>query len=450
MSSVSTNDVVNLFKKVYGNLRDLQPEDYQLQKDMPFSQKEKVGDSYVEAMVLSSEMGFTLGGSGMEAFDLNPAVAGAVKQTTVQPYTVVLASVVPWGVLSRSAGGGERAFFDGTKHIVKNNLKSHGKVLEVIRWYGQSPDLLGYVSYATQTYRGVAFTNGGGALTTINGAITFTGGVNTAAKAILLAPGSYAAGIWVGSEGVTVEQLGSTGTVLASGKLLGTDAEQGVIFVDFTPVAATAVTGAGSARLGWAGMESAKDMKGVKSILTTTGNLFGIDNTQFSLWKGNTINLNPAGTGGVKFTFDQLQQGVAQAVNRGGLDGDLNIYVNPRTWKTLISTEAGKRVYDKSYKESEADNGMESITFYHQAGKAMIKSHRMVKEGDVAGLHLEDWTRSGSAEVSFTVPGIDKEIIFPLENQAAMAFRSFSDQYVFCHAPARSIFWSGVNDESAT
>lgn len=450
MASVSTNDVVNLFKKVYGNLRDLQPEDYMLQKDLPFSQKEKVGESYVEAMVLSSEMGFTLGGSGMEAFDLNPAVAGAVKQTTVQPYTVVLASVVPWGVLSRSAGGGERAFFDGTKHIVKNNLKSHGKVLEVMRIHGQSPALLGYVSYATQTYRGVAFTNGGGTLSTVNGNITFTGGVSTAAQAILVAPGNFAAGIWVGSEGVTVEQVDYLGNVLAYGKLIGSDADQGVLFVDFTPVAATATSGSGSVRLAWQGQESAKDMLGIKRIMTTAGNLFGIDNTKYSLWKGNYINQNPTGAGGTKFTFDSLQSGVASAVNRGGLDGDLSVYVNPRTWKTLISTEAGRRVYDKSYQTGEAENGMEAIMFYHQAGKAMIKAHRMVMEGDVMALHLDDWTRSGSAEVSFTVPGIDKEIIFPLENQAAMAFRSFSDQYIFGHAPARSIFWSGINDESAT
>lgn len=449
MTSVSTNDVVNLFKKVYGNLRDLQPEDYQLQKDMPFSQKEKVGDSYVEAMVLSSEMGFTLGGSGMEAFDLNPAVAGAVKQTSVQPYTVILSSIVPWGVLSRSAGGGERAFFDGTKHIVKNNLKSHGKILEVVRWYGQATELLGTLSYATQTYRGQAFTNGTGTLSTINGSITFTNGVfqSGTSSAILLAPGQYAAGIWVGSEGVTVEQLDVNNNVVASGKLLGTDADQGVLFVDFVPVAATSAT---SHKVAWQGQESVKDALGVNKILRTSGNLFGIDNTKFSLWKGNSINLNPAGTGGVKYTFDQLQIGVAQAVNRGGLDGDVNIYVNPRTWRTLISTEAGKRVYDKSYTPSEAENGMESITFYHQSGKAHIRAHRMVKEGDVFGLHLDDWTRSGSAEISFTVPGIDKEIIFPLENQAAMAFRSFSDQYVFCHAPARSIIWTGVNDESAT
>jgi hypothetical protein len=190
-------------------------------------------------------------------------------------------------------------------------------------------------------------------------------------------------------------------------------------------------------------MEGAKEQIGIKKILTTSGSLFGIDNTQYALWKGNSIVL-----GAVQFTFARLQTGIAAAVNRGGLDGDVMVMVNPRTWGTLITNEASKRVYDKSYSVSEADNGMEAITFYHQAGKAIIKAHRMVKEGDAFALHLPDWTRSGSAEISFTVPGINREIIFPLENQAAMAFRSFSDQYLFNHAPARSIVWSGINDES--
>jgi hypothetical protein len=438
MAQVSSNDVVNLFKKVYGDLRDLQPEDYQLQKDIPFSVKEKVGESYSEAMVLTSETGWTLGGSGAEAFDLNPAIAGTVKQTLVNAYTSILASVVPWGVLSRSAGGGERAFFDGTKHIVRNNLKSHGKLLEILRLYGQATSLLGYVSYATATYRGVAFTNGTG---TLNG-VAFTNGINTSSKAILLSPGQFASGIWVGSEGAVVNQVNSSGAVVASGKLVQVDADYGILYVDFTPIAASSTT---SHRLCFQGQEALKDMIGIQPILSASGSLFGINTAAYSLWKGITVNCSAQ-----KFSFDFLQMGIASAVNRGGLDGDVKVYLNPRTWGKLISTEAGKRVYDSSYKSSSAESGAESITFYHQAGKAEIVAHRMVKEGDCFALSLSDWTRSGSSEISFTVPGINKEIIFPLENSAAMAFRSFSDQYIFCHAPARSVYFSNINDESAT
>ena len=59
-AQVSTGTIVNLFKKTYGNINDLQPGDYPLAKDIPFSQKQMVGDSYSEAVVLSSECGFTL------------------------------------------------------------------------------------------------------------------------------------------------------------------------------------------------------------------------------------------------------------------------------------------------------------------------------------------------------------------------------------------------------
>lgn len=439
MSSVSSGQVVNLFKKVYGQLRDLQPADNIIQKKLAFSEKQKVGDAFVEAMVLTAETGWTLAGSDLEAFSINPAIAGTVKQTEVKASQTVLSSVVPWGVLSRSAGGGEKAFYDGTKYIVRNHLKSHSKLKEILYLYGQAPELLGYVSYATATYRGVAFTNGTG---TLNG-IAFTNGVNAASKAILLAPGNFASGIWVGSEGCVVRQVDPTGAIVAEGKLVTVESEYGYITTDFTPVAASSLT---SLRLAFEGMDASKDLVGIKKILSTqTGSLFGIPVSQYSLWRGNYINVN-----NIKFSFDVLQAGVAAAVNRGGLEGDLLILVNPRTWGKLITTEAGKRQYDDSYSPKMADNGSESIKFYHQAGAAEIMSHRMVKEGDVVGLHLPDWSRSGSAQISFTIPGVEKEIIFPLENSAAMAFRSYSDEYIFCHAPARSLFWYNVNDESAS
>jgi hypothetical protein len=149
-------------------------------------------------------------------------------------------------------------------------------------------------------------------------------------------------------------------------------------------------------------------------------------------------------------TLAKAQAAVAQAVNRGGLAGDLKCYLNPRSWATLASTEAGLRVYDKSYNSSNAENGFDSITFYTQAGKIEFVPHRCVKEGDGFALFLPSWSRSGSAEVAFSVPGMSQDVIFPLENQAGYAFRSFADQYMFCNMPAVNIYFSAINDESAT
>ena len=83
MGSVSTAAAVNLFKRVYGDLQDLLPEDFLIAKDIPFTEKQKVGEKYIEGVVLSHEVGITFGGSTMDAFELNPAIAGAVRQAEV-------------------------------------------------------------------------------------------------------------------------------------------------------------------------------------------------------------------------------------------------------------------------------------------------------------------------------------------------------------------------------
>lgn len=441
MSSVSDGTTINLFKRVYGDLTNLLPEDYPLAKDIPFSPKMKVGEAYYEAVVLTHETGITLSAT-TDAFELNPAIAGVIKQASVTPYISVLPSIVPWGVISRTAGGGEKAFFDATKFIVRNNLKSHAKFQEIFRFYGQSPSLLGYVSYATATYRGVSFTTGTGTLSLLGSNVTFTNGVNTSSKWILLAPGSFAAGFYVGMEGVKINQVDSTSAVVASGKLVAVDSIQGAIQVDFTPVAASSVT---SHRLCYDGQDGSKDLIGIDSIMRNTGTLFGIATSAYSLWQGNVKSL-----AGQKLTLNRIQLAVADMVNRSGMEGDLMAYVNPRSWATLSSTEAGLRVYDKSYSSDEADNGFESITFYTQTGKITMKPHRCVKEGDCFVLHLPTWSRSGSAEVSFQIPGMNQDVIFPLTNQAGYAFRSYSDQYIFCHMVAQNLLITGINDESPT
>lgn len=445
MTAASNGDVLNLFKKVYGNLQDLLPEDQMLAKLVPFSQSQKVGESYVEAVTLTHETGITLGGSGLDVFELESPIAGTVKQALVTPYVSVLGSLIPWSVISRSAGGGAKSFYDATKYVVRNNLRSHQDFLEAFRLYGQSPDLLGYVSYATATYRGVAFTAGSGTLPeTQFGSVTFTNGVDSANKYILVAPGQFAAGLWVGKEGVKVVQVNSAGAVVAEGSLVAVDPDMGILKVDFTPVAPSAASGAGSLRIAYKGMDAAKEMLGIHKILTTSTSLFGIPTSQYSLWKGNVATLS-----GVQFKLQTVQTAIAQAVNRGALEGDVEVLVNPRTFSTLVTTESGARRYDSSYGQS-AENGFENIEFWHQAGKATIRSHRKVKEGHAFLLSSECWSRSGSAEVAFSVPGVDKDIIFPEPNMSAYSFRTYSDQYIFCHAPAKNILVTGINDESAS
>jgi len=437
----SNNGVLDVFKRVYGQVNDLQPMDQYIAKEIAFEQKAKTGDSYIESVILSGEVGITFGGNGYDAFNINPAVAGVVKQTSVVPYVSVLPSILPWQMASRSAGAGDRAFLDATKHIVKNNLKTHQKLLEIVRLYGQSDDLLGRVSYATATYRGISFTNGSGTLVSdMFGSVAFTNGVS--GKYVLLAPGQFAAGIFISLEGIEIVEVNAAGEEVFSSPLESVDPDLGILKLkDSGFVAASSAT---SHRICFRGMENGSEAVGIKKILSTSGSLFGIDNSRYALWKGSRHVLQSA-----RLTQKELYKALAKAVNRSGLEGDVVALVNPRTWETLETDAAAKRVFDKSYSSSSLEEGQEAITYYTQTGKIEVRSHRCIKEGDALVMHFPDWIRSGSAEIGFSVPGMNQEIVFALENQAGYAFRTYSDQYLFCRAPARSILITGINDEAA-
>lgn len=440
MGQVSTADVIQLFKECYGDHYDIIPDENKIGKLIPFSEKGRVGDAFIESVVLTNETGITLSDS-TDAFEINPARAGVTRQARVIPYVSVIPSILPWAVISRSTGTKE-AFFQATKFIVKNNIKSHFKILEILRLYGRSSKLLGYVSYATATYRGASFTDGTGTLTLKDGStITFTNGVNTTTKSILLAPGNFASGIWIGMEGIKVNQVNSSGVIVGSGTLLGVNAQLGYITVSFTPVAATSTT---SHRLCFDGMESNKDALGLHNIISTTGTLFGIPTADYSLWNGTVEEV------GGKLTLQIIQDGIAGMVNQGGDDSDLDLLVNPRTWANLADEQSDLVRIDSKYKTSEFVNGAEGIRFYSQNGSLTVHSHRVVMEGDAFCINKNCWIRSGSAEASFKIPGMNnsEDLVFPLQNQAGYAFRSYADQYIFCHRPADNILFQGINDEA--
>lgn len=447
MASVTTQAVSDVFKRVYGDLKDLIPNNTMLGRDIAFSQRERVGDSFLIALALAAESGMTWAGTGQSAFSINPAVSNVVQQARIIPSQSVMQSVVAWAYVSRSLGS-EAAFYNGTKLVVKNNLESHERLLEIARLYGQSDKLLGYVSYAPSgtVYRGATYTGAGDVtLTRSDGTtIAFTDGVNVAEKAILLAPGNYAAGIWVGKKGIRVLQLDSNKVVLASGGLVSTDTDLGILYVDFVPVAPTAVSGAGSVRMAFENWDLDNEAVGMHKILSNAGSLFGINASQYELWKSNVLNL-----GGKRLNLKAIQLAVANAQSHGGLDQPLKVYVNPRTYANLQQDEAAMRKYDSSYSSDRAKNGFQNIVYYAATGEVEIVGHPCVMEGDAFAIVKDNWIRSGSAQIAFKIPGFDQaEPIFPLENQAAFALRSFSDQFLLCEQPAKQILFSNINDEA--
>jgi hypothetical protein len=448
MSSVSSQSVIDLFKRVYGQLNDLRPETDILDKLIPFENSQRIGDSYVEDFILGDSVGITFAGTAQDAFSIRPPIAGTVKQSSIKGSQTVLSDVLSWGFMARGATT-EAAFFDSTKLVMKNHLESHNKFINVAKVYGQSPDLLGFVSFAPSgtVYRGATYSGSGNVtLTRADGStIAFTAGINVAAKAILFAPGQFAAGFWTGKQGVVVKQVNSSGTVVASGKLVSWDASLGYIVVDFVPVAPSAVSGAGSLRIAYDGWESGLELVGMKRILTNTSTLFGIDASQYPLWAGNVVNLQNK-----RFDLKAVFLGVANAINAGGLNEPLDILVNPRTYGNMANDEASFRKYDAKYVPSQGTNGFEAIEYYAANGVNRIVSCSCVKEGDAIGIVNKHWRFSGSQLPAFKVTGIDQQVIFPLQDNAGFAVRSYADAYLMCRMPAKQILFVNINDEGVS
>lgn len=448
--SVTTAQVVDIFKKVYGKANDLRPKNDIIDEIFPFEESKLVGDEYIEDFVLGDSVGITWAGDSDDAFAIEPAISGSVEQSAIKPSQTVLTDVLSWRFMARSAGGEEAAFYDGTKFVMKNHLASHNKLVTISKIYGQSAQGLGTVSYAPSgtVYRGATYGGSGNiTLTKSDGTtIAFTAGINTSVTsptgtkgAILFAPGQFAAGHWIGKKGIKIQQiLASSGAVVASGSLTGWDARLGIIYVDFTPVSASGIDSHYIAYKNW---NVGKCMVGMHKIITNTGTLFGISAAEQPLWAGNVVNLASK-----KFNLKALHEGVSDAVNAGGLEEALDIIVNPRCFGSMASDEASFRKYDASYK-SKAENGFEAIEYYAANGLNRIHSSHKIKEGDVFGFVRGQTRCSGSQLPSFRVRGMNMDIITPLEDQAGFKIRSFSDQYVMCRQPAQQILWKNCNPD---
>ena len=439
-SSLTT--ISGLFRRKYTDLSDVLPKGFPMQECVKVATGVKDGESIQVGVQLSHENGVSFAGSD-SAITFNDAQSGVIKQASINSVEQFVSTGILTSALSKAANQGEQAFEAATKNRVAANIKSHMRFREHVMLYGRDAGGIGRVSYSDATFRGVDFTDGTGTI----GGITFTNGVNVTSKHILLNPDDIASGLWLGSEGLEVQQIiTSSGAVAdsgsAAGKVVSVDIRNGIVKVDFTPVAAT---GESSHHLALIGQTSSLEMIGAKKILTNTGSLFGIDASVYSLWAGS----NKAITG--KLTFEKLTSAIEEACDMG-LDRDVEVQVPFETWSDLLNEQSALRDYDSSYDPSKVSNGAEKIEFYFVNGKIRVVPNRFVRRSEVFILADNDWNLYGAAtDIGMKVPGADGEdlIVQPITSNV-YTFRSYSASQVFCHAPRRSLLLTGINPEATS
>lgn len=388
------------FKETYADkLAELIPDGVKLMNKIPFMSKDKQpGNLYHQPVILGMEHGITFATSDEDAFNLNPPVAGQVKDAQVKGNPVVMRSLLGYAAASRAALGGQKAFMDATKFLVANMLRSMAKKLEIEMFYGQ-------IGYAV---------------------------VGTVSSTVLtITTAEWAPGIWAGAEGMPIEIRSSNGSTSRGNYVVAS--------VDMT---ARTVTLTSSASAGgviatdviWHQGAYGNEFPGVQQILTiSTGTLFNISVSTYNLFRGNSYDAQNAA-----LSFNKLNLAAARAVEKG-LDTPLYCLCNPRGWANMLNDQAALRRYDSSYSKSEGDMGSKSIKFYAQNGELEIEPSIYVKEGYCFMLSVDDWFRVGSTDMTFKRPGQGEEFFRDLENAAAYELRLYSDQALFCSKPGHNV-----------
>lgn len=403
--STPDNTVGNLngfFKEVYADkLQELIPEGLKLVNMIKFIGKDKQGGNlFHQPVILGMEHGITFASSDDDAFNLNPPVAGQIRDAQVRGNPMVMRSLLGYSAASRSVGG-KNAFMDATKYIVANMLRSMSKKLEIHLLYGQ----VGYGVVAS--------------------ASTTTVTIQTA---------EWAPGIWAGGEGMPIEIRDTTGaTSRGEFTIASVDMDARTITLNANAAAAGVVSTDVIYHKGAFGNEFA----GIHKILTNTGTLFNISAATYNLWKGNSYSAAGA------LSFAKLTKASSRPVEKG-LDSKLTYFVNPRGWADLLNDQSALRMYDQSYTSAQLQNGAKSLKFHSQNGELEIIPSIYIKEGFAYGLALDEFMRVGSSDISFKRPGYGDEFFRDLENAAAYELRLYTDQAIFCMAPGKSVLVTGI------
>ena len=267
---------------------------------------------------LTNEQGFTYG-AGLQT--LAAAISSDVDDARIRGNSLTLRSAFSYDAAANMQSGGKHAFIDATKFKFMSMMEAASLRLEHQLLYGGSG--LGIVASADDGADSITFTDA-----------------------------SWAPGLWSGLEGAEIDVYDAAGAILrVSTSITSIDHDTKTISLasgaDLSTVIGTDVV--------WFKGAKGNEMVGLRDIVSNTGNLYGINGADYSLWKGNTSAV------GGNLTLRKIYDGIAKAVSKGLMDDVCNV-VSPATFAVLANDQASLRRYDAKYSSSESDNGFEAVT----------------------------------------------------------------------------------------
>jgi hypothetical protein len=406
--------LTGLFKDVYEDkIVNLVPESSVLQKRIKFVENDKrEGRLLHQPVLLALPTGMTF---GVGAVALNNPIASTMGDAQIAGAGMTLADRITYDVAAKAASGGVRAFVEATELIVDALTQSMSKFIEIELLWGSS------------------------ALGTLGQTTVHTGSGTTASLTIDLA--EWSAGIWSGMENINIDVYNGSVLVNTNAPIVVTAVAVStrVISVSGNSTDITAINGLnGTALQLFPYLAYGQEMQGYFNILSNTGTLFNINAATYALWQSNVYDVLSTA-----LNFGKVQSAIAQATARGLME-DVTVFVNPTTYSNLITSQAGARRYDSSYKKSELENGTESLAFYGPNGKIEIVSHIFMKQGYAFALPLKRCQRTGATDLTFTLPGMPGEFFLQLPGFTAYELRCYTLQAAFLNSPAKAVLLKNI------
>jgi hypothetical protein len=416
MSALTPSAASGIFKERYApNVVDAIPEWSHILKRVGYDKGLAVGAKFHVPILLTDEAGFTHAANNAGDYALNASIAFNTQDGQVSPSQLTLVSRISYDAFTQSLSS-EAAFERLSKMLMQRMTASTSKRLEILMLYGG----VGLAVVASS----------------VNSSTTKT--------VLQISTATWADGIWAGSINQQLQFYKvSDDTLVSSGadsifvisavdptnrKLTVTGTTTGISALD------TAASG-GTLNVYYNGAHGA-EMSGIDKIVTNTTTLFNIDAASFDLWKAQSYSASSG-----PLTFSKLQSAVALPVGRG-LDEDVTVLVNHKTWANLLVDQASVRRFDSSWSKSKAENGSESLSFYSQNGKMEVLAHPCVKEGEAFILPLDHFRRigAGSSDMMFMPQSATNEEYFQyVPGYNSYELRMYSNQAIICELPARTV-----------
>jgi len=417
----TTSTLDGLFKIVYGEGPiNAIPEIAILQKDIKFEKAQKIGKSYNFPVILSSEAGVTYLAAGAGVTTLNDAIAAQLKEASVDANQIIIRGQMDYEAAAKATTSKD-SFKSATELLVMNLQETGSQRLEIAMLYGQSATGLGTAD------------------SSVNASATTT--------TVTMLTAGWAPGIWSGKENALVNFYKVSDDSLVSSSDNAIFSVTTIDYVNKKIVFTGTATGisaldtalaAGDCYIHWKNAKTA-EMVGIDKIVTNSGSLFGISAATYSLWSGSSYSFGAAAA-----TTAKILNMAGLAVSKGGLLGDANIYLSPKTFMNLSGTMTDLRRQNGGQKETEGIAGFETITLMGPNGKLNLVPHPMMKEGECFLVPIKQMRRIGTQEFSYMTPGRKDELFLHVADKNAYELRLYTGQAIVCLKPAQLVKGTGI------